>query len=632
MHSFLNLRTPKDSVASSLNNKTGYALYQLILKSSTNANSKSGSLFSDPDLVIGNKFESHSDLIYPIKRLMEDKLILHLFSLSYDISKEMKIQSFFISMPSEKSDSIEQIYKNIINTSVQNIVLYIDNDLKYHPDRFKSELSKNLKQNLILRPENYPMSLIKIFPQIENTINDIPLDISVKEAILDDIEEELILRKKIIRLERGLYFPVSATSMIEKFIIADEFCKKEIVPIYYSVVGKEIDAINNQETVYNMEPFQEPLTSFAKDRAEILHRTIAPYHEDQYPGELAVMTVLLFEKFVLENLIQKEETMIREEEGKLLEKFLVVSKNWRDILHFIPEETIQKIHPKVWDRLKSDNSLAYTSWYLANEEVYLFAPRKVSAFLDCIKDMNLQPPELTWKILAFKNLVETNEKYLSGLFSNPDNIKLYGKLLSRAYMDYFPWYYPLLIYFKFFRDIFFASAKKNIENKQWELAGRINSKKKEAEKARIIKYKKITDEKLLESRRREIIDCLDQVYFKENSVPTKQMLFQKCRLQNSELLEATLKKCRFQIVTIPGEDNASKHAVVYPLDHEWRSKESRLKKMLHKKIEDLEMNPFADKKLVIPFKLVFNHILSYNMIRVSQESESDENGSIKSSA
>ncbi|MBP9887856.1 MAG: hypothetical protein KBF93_16275 [Leptospiraceae bacterium] len=625
MHSFLNLRTPKDSVASSLNNKTGYSLYQLILKSSTIANSKSGNLFSDPELVMGNKLESRNDIIYPMKRLMEDKLILHLFYLSFDPSKEVKAQSCFISMPTEKSDSIESIYKNILNTSVQNIILYIENDLKYHPDRFKNELSLNLKQNLNLRPENYPMSLIKIFPRIENTINDIPLDIAIKEALLDDIEEELIIRKKIIRVEKGLYFPISNNSMIEKFTIADEFIKKEITPIYYSVVGREIDAINNQETIYKMEPFQEPLTSFAKDRAEILHRTISPYHSEEYPGELAIMTVLLFEKFVLENLIQKEERYINEEVENFLEKFLAPSKSWRDILHFILEETIQKMHPKIWDRLKTDKSLAYTSWYLASEEVYLFAPRRVSAFLDCIKDMNIQPPDLTWKILAFKNLLETNEKYLPGLFSKPENIQLYGALLSRAYMDYFPWYYPLLIYFKYFRDIFFASAKKKIEDKQWELAGRINTKKKEAEKTRIIKYKKITDEKVLESHRREIIDCMDTLYFKENTIPTKQLLFQKCRLQNSEVLENTLKKCRFQIVSIPGDEQASKHAVIYPLDHEWRSKESRLKKMLHKKIEDLEMNPYNDKKIVIPYRLVFNHIISYNQLRISQDVESEEN-------
>jgi len=625
MHSFLNLRTPKDSVASSLNNKTGYSLYQLILKSSTVANSKSGNLFSDPEPVMGNKLESRNDIVYPMKRLMEDKLILHLFYISFDNVKEIKVNSCFISMPTEKSDSIELIYKNILNTSVQNIILYIENDLKYHPDRFKNELSLNLKQNLNLRPENYPMSLIKIFPQIENTISDIPLDIAVKEALLDDIEEELIIRKKIIRIEKGLYFPISNNSMIEKFTIADEFIKKEITPIYYSVVGREIDAINNQETIYKMEPFQEPLTSFAKDRAEILHRTISPYHSEQYPGELAIMTVLLFEKFVLENLLQKEERYINEEVENYLEKFLVPSKSWRDTLHFILEETIQKIHPKIWDRLKSDKSLAYTSWYLASEEVYVFSPRRVSAFLDCIKDMNIQPPDLTWKILAFKNLLETNEKYLPGLFSKPENIKLYGALLSRAYMDYFPWYYPLLIYFKYFRDIFFASAKKKIEDKQWELAGRINTKKKEAEKARIIKYKKITDEKVLESHRREIIDCMDTLYFKENTIPTKQLLSQKCRLQNSEVLENTLKKCRFQIVSIPGDEQASKHAVIYPLDHEWRSKESRLKKMLHKKIEELEMNPYSDKKIVIPYRLVFNHIISYNLLRISQDVESEEN-------
>ena len=121
--------------------------------------------------------------------------------------------------------------------------------------------------------------------------------------------------------------------MIEKFTIADEFIKKEITPIYYSVVGREIDAINNQETIYKMEPFQEPLTSFAKDRAEILHRTISPYHSEEYPGELAIMTVLLFEKFVLENLIQKEERYINEEVENFLEKFLAPSKSWRDILH-----------------------------------------------------------------------------------------------------------------------------------------------------------------------------------------------------------------------------------------------------------------------------------------------------------
>ena len=37
------------------------------------------------------------------------------------------------------------------------------------------------------------------------------------------------------------------------------------------------------------------------------------------------------------------------------------------------------------------------------------------------------------------------------------------------------------------------------------------------------------------------------------------------------------------------------------------------------------MNPYNDKKIVIPYRLVFNHIISYNQLRISQDVESEEN-------
>ena len=187
-------------------------------------------------------------------------------------------------------------------------------------------------------------------------------------------------------------------------------------------------------------------------------------------------------------------------------------------------------------------------------------------------------PEATWKILAVKILIEANEKYLQSLFTNENTVKMYGNLLSKAYMDYFPWYYPLFIYFTFFRNIFFASAKIKIETEQWELESRIRSRKKDYEKARIIKFRKITEEKVIETRRREVIESMDELYFKENIIPTKQLLLQKCRMQNSDVLGVTLKRFEFQIIPIPGEEKNDKQAVLYPMDHEWRSKESRLKR------------------------------------------------------
>ena len=111
MHSFLELKTPKDTVATSLNNKTAFILYQQIQKSSTVTNSKTGNLFLDPEQVPGLKIDMPSDIVYPMKRLIEDKLILHLFYLSYVDRKEIKMNSCFIASPIEKTESIDAIYK-----------------------------------------------------------------------------------------------------------------------------------------------------------------------------------------------------------------------------------------------------------------------------------------------------------------------------------------------------------------------------------------------------------------------------------------------------------------------------------------------------------------------------------------
>ena len=127
MHSFLDLKTPKDSVATSLNNKIAFTLYQQIQKNTTIANSRSGTLFSDPEKALGTKIDSTADIIYPIKRLMEDKLIAHLFYFSYINKKEFRIQSCFVAVPLERTESIEIIYKNILNISIRFILFYFIN-------------------------------------------------------------------------------------------------------------------------------------------------------------------------------------------------------------------------------------------------------------------------------------------------------------------------------------------------------------------------------------------------------------------------------------------------------------------------------------------------------------------------
>ncbi|MBP7283061.1 MAG: hypothetical protein KBA66_15870 [Leptospiraceae bacterium] len=43
--------------------------------------------------------------------------------------------------------------------------------------------------------------------------------------------------------------------------------------------------------------------------------------------------------------------------------------------------------------------------------------------------------------------------------------------------------------------------------------------------------------------------------------------------------------------------------------------------MLSKKLEALESNPPTDKKIITPYKLVLNHIVSRNKIVSKEESE-----------
>lgn len=622
-HSFLELKTPKDSIAASLNNKTNFLIYQEILKSTTINASKNKKLFTIKNEVPEARLKSWGEMSYPLKRLMEDSLIQQLLIFQYNEVAGLTVGTCFIAAPLEKADSIYTIYENILDQSIKNIHAYLDNSVKFNANNFKKELEANLTNRLPLTPINYPENLTDIFWQIEDSYFDVPLEYEVRTGMIGELEDELIHTNKIIKMGEGIYLPITPDHIKDKFEATDDFIKTSIYPLYKQIIGNEIEAINENEEEYRLNPFHEISTAFPRDRAEILHSVISPKYNEHYPGELAIMTVLLLEPKANEFYQKEQDESIKKKLDEYRNIIINTSEIWQEIIHFFAEETLKSVHPKVWSKLQTDKSLTYAPWYLKKESIDVYAPRNNISFQNIIKSMNAYPPDASWKILAFKNLLETNEHLMPNLFTNQDTIKQYGNLLKKAYLDYFPWYYPILVHFKFFRDIFFTSAKAKIQAEQLYLRNKSDAKKREAEKKAQLERKKNIKDKASLKQRKELIECMDILYFKDNIIPTRKTLLDKCNFENSSILETILHMHKFQFISISKGDGENS-AILYPMDHEWRGKESRLKNMLHKKIEAFVEKEQDDKKYILPYKLLYNYLTALNKMPLDSMDELKE--------
>lgn len=606
--SFLNLLTPKDVVGINLDNRANHALFQAINQSTTMSNARMAALFNTDNEVPGIRVNSKAELVYPLKKLLEARLIQQLFFLIFNEEEGIVAKTCFVALPVEKQEKLINIYANILEQSIKNIQSYLNGYLKFDESQFAKELETNLAREPALSSQIYPISIFEPFKQIDSLDSEIPLHKSVIEATKSEIEQELILKQNIVKIEDDIYFPINENDLLRRYEIADAFIVNKLCPLH-KTENAEIEKINHEEDLYRLDRYTKRETNHKKRRAELLDKILSAKHNNSsYPGNLAVLTVLLLDNKAKELYKKQEESLIQTEYDSNCKIIINNSDDWANLLHFFDEEKISSMHPESWEKLKKDKKFINNPWLSKGKEIHLLAVKNRPTFVKIIKSMYHNPPSDKWKVLAFKELLEKAEPSMTDLFKDKELIKIYGLVLKKAYVSYFPWYYPILIHFKFFLDRFFAHAKLKIKEEQ-----EIQRQKKEkndleiARKKESEKLKQLAENKNIRLKN-EIISILEKIFFTEESIPFFTSVMNQCNINSEEQFTEVIQNEKFQIINLKKNAEKEDMVILFPLDHEWRGRESKLKNVLHKKINTLATKPGDAKKEIFPYKMLYNHL------------------------
>lgn len=602
------LKTPKNTTAISLNSKTGHVLYQTISILSTIPNAENMNLYNEYQSISELASKPPAEINFFLKKLIEDNLIEQLFYLDYRDEKPVIIHCF-IAIPPTGNESIpEKLFYAINNRSVQNIANFIENHLLFNKDLYLEELEKNLHSETEFSAENYPNALFSLISKIETIPLTIPLKMGSISESIKLIEEELIRLNKIIIHSQDIYIPINQSDVLARYSIASNFIKNRLTVFYNQILGNALDEIEKNETIHYFNSPQEPVNDFTKKRAEIIHGIAKSVYKAFYPGHIAISTVLNLHKDALEKWQEVQTTDIEADFQKFKDKFLKSSQHWTEMIHFIDEKTYANYHALVWEKLQEDANIIFTTWTTKEEPLRVFMNNSADIIKTIIRSMLLLYPEQGWKVLAFRKILDENDITAKRVFSDQAYVKLYGRLLKRAYKDYFPWYYFLIIPFWFGQDYLFKTAKIKIADNQLKLKSAYLDKLKAREKVQKNEIEKKLEKNKEEYLKKVILFILDNFYLKKNQLITVNDILANSKGTDREEIIKTLKNENFRLIK-QSQKSFEESIVLYPVDKEWREKESQLKAILFKRIESMIPKTSEEKKDMVLFKMIYQSLM-----------------------
>ena len=603
---FLEIKLPKEALGNSLDNKMNHALYQAILANTTQSGANLMGLFNTSMDVPGVRVHAESDLDSPLKRLLDDELIQMLIYITYDeYDKSLDILPCFIGIPQDRYENLTSIYIKTIDQSVKSIEFYISS-LAFDEEEYYRELEANLNQPKPLTSAEYRFSVVEPFVKANNWNKEVKIPKIVLDTTREELARELAAKKVAVRFEDDKFFYLDKT-LSKRIDLAGKLIKEKIAPLYQDSLGNELAPIASAENKYFEKPFAKPTSEFHFQRADLINKHLLAQGKSNYPGRLALLTVIFLHEHASEQYNTDWENNINEEFRDIKTLITAPGEEWPDIVFYFSEDRIKTINPVVWDKLLSDKDLAATEWHLKDDTSFAIIHKKLSSFRKAIRSMAVTPPPEKWKILAFKQLLEITEPDLPDIFQEGELVRIYGHLLRVAYMNYFPWYYPLLIHFAFFRDLFFKNAKLRI-NAEQDFLGQVNAERQSANKKASAKREQASkaNDRTNEIKNR-LISILDQIYFTEKKIPVVQDVINQSGFPEAEV-SSCIKTTRFQIFRLRKEDNQGNSILIYPIDHEWRGRSAKLQKILHDQVEAFKQGGKEKSKEAFPYNRLYNHL------------------------
>jgi hypothetical protein len=611
---FLNLIKESDAAirGSQVTEKIHHSIYKKI-QSVSNINSiRSGNVYT---LNVPIKELEILDLprnsyLSALKNLIRDKLITQLCIFFFvEETKEFKIQSCYISLPTSDDITTQQLYFEVIQYSIKNIKKFIDSKPKITKQDLLKDFEFDLKSLHKPHIEKLPNTLFDPTYYIVPSIFDINPEPEVLATIKKDLRNELVRQKILIELfEYGL-MQIREDEILIRYESADEFMRTKVIPKYKNDpnLKTELDAIFLEESAYYIEPFVPKTSEHSKKIAESLKKNITSKSNTiRFPGMLPVEIIRSLSDFVNDFYSNQYKNELYQLIQYYLDKLkFLANQSLEEVVLYLSQEELEQINPKVIDALKNSLEVMYLKWNIKDDVIHIFAYKEKEIFHKIVSELLEKPIIEHWKVLALKFLIEQYENEYPNLFDDPTFKEAYGKLLRKVYINYMPWYFKIiiLINFPFFQDIAFRHAKEKITKEQQILEQRNNALLEEKKLLQIQEKK----EKLAKAKEiNTLVRIMNQVeqYFTQGKIPyIKKIIEELPGWEEKEFIDY-LKKQNFVLFPLK-EDKV----ILYPQNFNWKIYATRIQQILNQqlqnknfeieknKIEFTKIRSFIDTKL-----------------------------------
>lgn len=608
-YSFLDILSESEGLArgANLSEKVNHGVYKALQTMTTVAHARRNQLFTldteVPDIINLTR----KDLGAVVGRLMGDRMVAQIFRLEFDPDKpEPALVSCFIAYPADEKANPALIYNESVMASVQALESLLTGRSGVDPDTILQDFEADFTTETN-RPLALPAHLVDLFSAVHASKFDMVPAPELVQRTIADIQAELLYRGKIHELLNYGLMPMRDAELMERLETAIDFLDAKVVPRYKNKgsLKRALEAIGMEESAYHLDDFVPPTPEFAMRRAEAARAAIQAdpgYRGGRFQGGLAIEVILALAPLAKQKYLERHQREIAQAHKDFREKLINISNDWQDTILFLSAEEKEKIPPEVARELAADPELLVGTWHRQEGIVHIFIRSSADAIRAIIRALSIVAPDRAWQALAVKSILEEHEDDFRYLFEDPDFLVSYGSMLRRVYINYIPWYLRLLLSFglTWFQDYSFQLAKKAIQIQQGSLSVRNREREEERKVEKEAERKEELNRIREVSAANQIIEQLDAAYIERGRLPSMGEI-QDAVAAHAKMEEATfqemLRKENFQVAPMPGKDASPRDAILlYPLNHEWRTRTARLRRLLERIFTDENADPLqADR-------------------------------------
>lgn len=464
LQGFLRVKKLNEVVSYYMNDKVTHSLYKAIVAVTSYKNAKSRHLFEPHHRLqeVGELTQKEMDL--HLKRLLEDGTVSQLAYFMGDELEQLPTpRPCFAAFPEGESLDLSRIYLELLDVSVISLIGYLDRK----PELTKSVIWENLEadwESKAMKEKPFPQLFLYLREAFHDETFSIPPSPEFVKDFLFEIEDDLTKKGRVVDIPGyGLFSLKNTKEAVQIIEYVDDFIQTKGMKALRHVLSETFQKIAMEERFYYSDPSHPDTPKFRVARAEAFSQALQsrnPGHGS--PGMLGVVLIRtlaeIAEKEMQRQHFEKERNQFQEIKHTLLAEAV----RWDRKVLFIPDKEFRYFPDDLKRMLLDDLEIAYATWETKGGTIHAFMHKNPESVRQIILSLSTAHVVEAWKILCIRQLIEAHEPQIKSVFKESEFVKAYGKVLRKGYMEYFPWFYPILDLIgigRIFKDFSFRRRK-----------------------------------------------------------------------------------------------------------------------------------------------------------------------------